>query len=46
MRTCYLHLGMPKTGSTSIQESFFGYEDDKRRLCADTLPRAALRGVD
>lgn len=27
MRTCYLHLGMPKTGSTSIQNAFFGYED-------------------
>ena len=28
MRTCYLHLGMPKTGSTSIQHSFRHYEDD------------------
>lgn len=28
MRTCYLHLGMPKTGSTSIQKAFFGYEDN------------------
>lgn len=27
MRTCYLHLGMPKTGSTAIQLSFAGYED-------------------
>ncbi|MEM6440937.1 MAG: hypothetical protein AAF763_14725 [Pseudomonadota bacterium] len=27
MRTCYLHLGMPKTGSTSIQTAFSGYED-------------------
>lgn len=28
MRTCYLHLGMPKTGSTTIQQSFFGYEGE------------------
>lgn len=27
MRTCYLHLGMPKTGSTSIQDAFDGYKD-------------------
>ncbi|MEM6743684.1 MAG: hypothetical protein AAF676_08100 [Pseudomonadota bacterium] len=27
MRTCYLHLGMPKTGSTSIQTAFAGYRD-------------------
>lgn len=27
MRTCYLHLGMPKTGSTSIQAAFDGYAD-------------------
>lgn len=27
MRTCYLHLGMPKTGSTSIQSAFNGYKD-------------------
>lgn len=27
MRTCYLHLGMPKTGSSSIQEAFYGYSD-------------------
>ena len=26
MRICYLHLGMPKTGSTSIQEAFRGFE--------------------
>lgn len=29
MRTCYLHLGMPKTGSSSIQSAFFGYEDER-----------------
>jgi len=28
MRTCYLHLGMPKTGSTSIQDCFFNFEND------------------
>lgn len=26
MRTCYLHLGMPKTGSSSIQGAFAGFE--------------------
>lgn len=29
MRTCYLHLGMPKTGTSSIQKAFFGYEDER-----------------
>lgn len=29
MRTCYLHLGMPKTGSTSIQKALNKYEDDR-----------------
>jgi len=28
MRTCYIHIGMPKTGSTSIQNAFLGYADD------------------
>lgn len=28
MRTCYLHLGMPKTGSSSIQAAFDGYDRD------------------
>ena len=27
MRTCYLHVGMPKTGSTSIQIAFRSYDD-------------------
>lgn len=27
MRTCYLHVGMPKTGSSAIQERFYGYDD-------------------
>lgn len=29
MRTCYLHLGMPKTGSSSIQGAFYRYEDKR-----------------
>lgn len=29
MRTCYLHLGMPKTGSSSIQDAFYGFSDSK-----------------
>lgn len=28
MRTCYLHVGLPKTGSTSIQKSFRDFEND------------------
>ncbi|QUS35875.1 hypothetical protein [Falsirhodobacter algicola] len=31
MRTCYLHAGMPKTGSTSIQNAFHGYASDTLR---------------
>jgi hypothetical protein len=27
MKTCYLHLGMPKTGSTSIQRAFHDFRD-------------------
>lgn len=27
MKTCYLHLGMPKTGSTSIQKAFHDFRD-------------------
>lgn len=37
-RTCYLHLGLTKTGSTAIQSSFHGYEDD--RLIYAPAPRA------
>lgn len=37
MKTCYLHLGMPKTGSSSIQQAFFGYETD--RLAYAKLPQ-------
>ena len=37
MKTCYLHLGMPKTGSSSIQSAFAGFET------AD-LAYAKLRG--
>jgi hypothetical protein len=29
MRTCYLHLGMPKTGSSSIQGAFHGFETNQ-----------------
>ncbi len=36
MRTCYLHLGMPKTGSSSIQAAFHGFQ-------TPTLAYAALR---
>ncbi len=28
-RTCYIHLGMPKTGSTSIQKTLLGYRDER-----------------
>jgi hypothetical protein len=28
-RTCYLHIGMPKTGSSSIQASLKTYEDER-----------------
>lgn len=37
MRTCYLHLGMPKTGSSSIQAAFQGFD-------SPTLCYARLRG--
>lgn len=31
MRTCYLHLGSPKAGSSSIQESFQGFDSPGTR---------------
>ncbi|SEO29391.1 hypothetical protein SAMN04489859_10618 [Paracoccus alcaliphilus] len=37
MKTCYLHLGMPKTGSSSIQSAFAGFE-------TTDLAYAKLRG--
>ncbi len=29
MRTCFVHIGMHKTGSTAIQTAFAGYDDGK-----------------
>ena len=29
MRTCFIHIGMHKTGSTAIQSAFHGYDDGK-----------------
>lgn len=36
MRTCYLHVGMPKTGSTSIQKVFQGYCDARLEYASMT----------
>lgn len=37
-RTCYLHLGMHKTGTTAIQAACFGYDDG--RVCSVPFPYA------
>jgi hypothetical protein len=29
IRTCHIHIGMPKSGSTSIQRSFSGLDEDR-----------------
>lgn len=29
MKVCYLHFGMPKTGSTAIQKALYRYADDR-----------------
>lgn len=40
MRTCYLHIGMNKAGSTSIQHLFKGYSDERVQYLH--LPQPAL----
>jgi hypothetical protein len=32
MRTCFVHIGMLKTGSTAIQTAFYGYNDGKTAM--------------
>lgn len=42
MQTCYLHLGMPKTGSSAIQQAFFGYEDERLAYAKLKIPNHGL----
>ncbi|MCA2011152.1 hypothetical protein LCM17_06640 [Cereibacter sphaeroides] len=42
MSICYLHLGMPKTGSTAIQHSFRHYEDDALLYAETGTPQHEL----
>lgn len=42
MKTCYLHLGMPKTGSTSIQNAFFEFREGDIRYAELGQPNHGL----